>query len=301
MMISHTLPPPPGRSCFRPSVPHWWCPRSSASWYKLWPVLQSLLPWHFACYVDNLRLVPGGPSNPAASPAGVSVRLGATLEPAHGDPRGGDGGGFSPWAAVAARLRQLGWGEELLDAHAYDWRRSPPLWALPGGDYERLRAEVEAKVAASGRRVVLLGLSLGATYVTGFLSSRVVDAAWKERHVERFVSKIGRSAAFWEASLGAIEAAPPNVTTYCFYSYGLPSPVQVTFGQADFGDASPAVRYADGDVTAPHASLAACRVWAGRQVAPVHSISYYGVVHAQLTGLPEALQDIVDAVSGLGG
>jgi hypothetical protein len=76
--------------------------------------------------------------------------------------------------------------------------------------------------------------------------------------------------------------------------------VHATYDTVDFSDAQPAVRYDDGDVTVPHASLAACRGWAVRQIAPVRTHSYYGVVHGMLTAVPEALGDIIDAIAGEG-
>lgn len=98
--------------------------------------------------------------------------------------------------------------------------------------------------------------------------------------------------------------AAPNVTVYCFYSYGLTAPVQLSFAAADFvSDARPAVLYGNGDVTAPYESLAACRRWAAAQpagTAPVHAVSYFGIVHAQLTSVPAALDDIVAAVAVAG-
>ncbi|KXZ44361.1 hypothetical protein GPECTOR_69g454 [Gonium pectorale] len=319
----------------------------------------------------------------AVPPPGVETQVGPALDP--GGAAGG-GGLVSPWGAVASRLRQLGWSDDLLDSHAYDWRQSPPAWSRPGGSFQQLRAQIEARSAAARgpcTRVVLLGLSLGGTYAAAFLGSGLVDEEWKARHVERLVSisgvwggtpaspwdvisgrlegleavldraavralvrglpslawtfpaprlfggagapppvinaatgraygaeQLGQAlrdagaadaAAFWEAALPYSFISAPNVSTHCFYSYGLPSVLSITYGTYDFSDAHPAVQYGDGDVTVPYASLAACRTWATVQSAPVRSYSYYGVVHAQLTGVAEALQDIVDAVAGLAG
>ncbi|KAG2484003.1 hypothetical protein HYH03_017170 [Edaphochlamys debaryana] len=379
----------------KPSAPRWWCARSTRGWFHLWLALRMALPGQFACYVDNLRLIPGAGPNPAQSPPGVSVRLGAPLGP--------QDGGSGPWSTVYGRLRALGWDEQALVRHAYDWRLSPASWRLPGGAFWLLRAQIEAAVAAAGgRRAVLLGLSMGGTYAAAFLGSDVVDEAWKAKHVEKLVTisgtwggtpraiwdllsgrlegyeallgresvrallrglpafnwnlpspdvfpaasaeeqspgpraerqgpagsggggqppllvntALGRSygaadmgralgdagahdaAAFWAASLPYITAPAPNVSTHCFYSYGLPTATHFTFSKPDFSDLPPDVRYSDGDVTVPYASLAACRGWAARQSAPVRSYSYYGVVHAQLTDTAEALDDIVAAIAG---
>ncbi|EFJ52440.1 hypothetical protein VOLCADRAFT_115914 [Volvox carteri f. nagariensis] len=365
----------------RPSAPRWWCPRRTSSWFRLWVNLESVLPWAFPCFADNMRLVPGYPGDSGAvSPPGVEVRLGPTLESPRGDPRVAEG----PWSSVVRELRQRGWTDELLYTHAYDWRLSPPEWSRAGGSFQQLHRDITTAVAASGgRRVVLLGLSLGASYAVSFLTSPLVDPTWREKHIGRLVTMSGvwtgtpratwdvlsgrlegleavldrgaalqllrglpaltwafpspppgvgpgeaggpavitntarggrsygpaqlgqalgdagaeETAAFWEAALPYTLTSPPNVPTHCFYSYGLRCAVHVTYNTADFSDTQPAVRYDDGDVTVPHASLAACRGWAVRQMAPVRSYSYFGVVHGMLTSVPEALHDIVEAIA----
>ncbi|GIL96981.1 hypothetical protein Vretimale_2708, partial [Volvox reticuliferus] len=369
----------------KPSTPRWWCRRRTSSWFRLWATLESLLPWEFPCFADNLRLTPGDGNSGAVPPLGVEVRLGPTLEPPQGNPR--IVGLLQPWSTVADALRRRGWTDDLLDTHAYDWRLSPAEWSAPGGSFQSLRAAISSRVAASGgRRVVLLGLSLGASYAVSFLNSKVVDQEWKETHMERLVTLSGvwsgtprstwdvisgrlqgleavldgaavrqllrgipalawtfpapppgatpgdpggpvvitntalgrdystaqlgqalrdagapETSAFWEAALPFALASPPNVSTHCFYSYGLRTAVHVTYARADFSDTSPMVRYDDGDLTVPHASLVACRGWAVRQVASVRSHSFFGVVHGMLTSLPEALEDILDAIAGEAG
>ncbi|KAG2431309.1 hypothetical protein HYH02_013440 [Chlamydomonas schloesseri] len=439
--------------------------KNNADWFTLWPALTSVLPPAFPCYADNLRLEParGAACGPQAnattvcpvSPPGVEVRLGSAFGEGGGggEGEGSDGGGRSagameelgPWGAVASRLRQLGWPSELLEVHPYDWRLNPAAWRRPGGDFARLKDTIERLVAAAGgRRVVLYGVSLGASYAAAFLDTRAhgpaaaeaaaagggpaVSEEWKAAHVERLVSSSGvwegtahsvwdllsgrlegleavldraaarqlvrglpsltwtfptpaftvqtrtpgtagtagrrptgavaqqqadeegphegtaqdgvphaeaqeaqvvvmnaatgrnytaaqlgqalkdaggeEAAAFWEAALPDMSPPSPNITVYCFYSYGLTAPVRLTYSTADFvSDSSPSVLYGNGDVTAPYESLAACRRWAAAQppdTAPVHAMSYYGIVHAQLTMVPAALDDIVAAVAVAG-
>ncbi|GLI59185.1 hypothetical protein VaNZ11_001017, partial [Volvox africanus] len=106
--------------------------------------------------------------------------------------------------------RRQGWTDDLLDTHPYDWRLSPAEWSEPGGSFHSLRAAVSAKVAANrGRRVVLLGLSLGASYAVSFLNSKVVDQEWKETHVERLVTLSGvwhgTPRSTWDVISGRLE------------------------------------------------------------------------------------------------
>lgn len=41
---------------------------------------------------------------------------------------------------------------------------------------------------------------------------------------------------FWDAAQHHILTPAPNVTIYCFYSYGLPSAASLSYGTADFSD-----------------------------------------------------------------
>ena len=63
---------------------------------------------------------------------------------------------------------------------------------LPSELPEPRRVRPALQVARSGgRRVVLLGLSLGASYGAAFLASPLLDDAWREAHVERLVTISG--------------------------------------------------------------------------------------------------------------
>lgn len=66
---------------------------------------------------------------------------------------------------------------------------------------------------------------------------------------------------------------------------------------ADFASGKTSAEYGDGDVTVPLPSLSVCRNWKELQSAPVHSLAYYGLVHAQLVDDELALGDIIDAVT----
>ncbi len=45
-----------------------------------------------------------------------------------------------------------------------------------------------------------------------------------------------QTAVFWDAAQQHILIPAPNVTTYCFYSYGLPSAASLSYSTADFSD-----------------------------------------------------------------
>lgn len=39
----------------KPSVPHYWCEKTSSSWFDLWLSVESLLPEVIDCWADNIR------------------------------------------------------------------------------------------------------------------------------------------------------------------------------------------------------------------------------------------------------
>ena len=39
----------------KPSVPHYWCEKTSSSWFDLWLSVESLLPEAIDCWADNIR------------------------------------------------------------------------------------------------------------------------------------------------------------------------------------------------------------------------------------------------------
>ncbi|KAG2484004.1 hypothetical protein HYH03_017171 [Edaphochlamys debaryana] len=224
----------------------------------------------------------------------------------------------SVWDLVSGRLEGL---ETLLDRAAVRalMRGLPSLaWTFPSPDVFPAAAERAPEPGAEGQGPTML--HAGAARAPGpgaagqgaagsggggqppLLVNTALGRSYGAADMGRALGDAGAAdaAAFWAASLPYITAPAPNVTTHCFYSYGLPTAASLTYAKADFSDQSPAVRYSDGDVTVPYASLAACRGWAARQSAPVHSYSYYGVVHAQLTDTAEALDDIVAAIAGSG-
>jgi lysophospholipase-3 len=114
-------------------------------------------------------------------------------------------GASGAFSGLLAGLRQAGYVEGTdLFAHPYDFRLSPLDWAAPGGAFDALKADVEAAVAAAGRRpLVAVALSLGAPFFNLFLS-RHVTAGWKAAHVAAFVSLSGLFEGAPTAVLGSV-------------------------------------------------------------------------------------------------
>lgn len=103
------------------------------------------------------------------------------------------GSGIDVFGRIIHCLEQLGWAQGIdIFAHAYDWRQTPMDWAGEGGDFHRLRLQMEEIVSGShGRQpIVVVTLSLGAPYLSLFLNT-MVGPEWKEAHVARFVSLSG--------------------------------------------------------------------------------------------------------------
>jgi hypothetical protein len=105
------------------------------------------------------------------------------------------GSGIDVFGRMIRCLEQLGWTQGVdIFAHAYDWRLTPMDWAGEGGDFHRLRLQMEGIVSGThthGRQpIVVVTLSLGAPYLSLFLNT-MVGPGWKEAHVARFVSLSG--------------------------------------------------------------------------------------------------------------
>lgn len=87
-----------------------------------------------------------------------------------------------------------------------------------------------------------------------------------------------------------IGTAAPNVSTYCFYGLGIPTPLTYVYGD-DFLDAQPTFINGEGDGTVNKESLEACLPWANSGY-PFNRTVFQGVDHFSILTDKAALQAI---------
>lgn len=181
---------------------HWWCWHASRSWSRLWLNAWYLFPGQFKCFAEYARVEFDATTGRSSQPPGWDVRPRPGFESAMALMSGNR---TAVYAGLADSLRQLGWveGEDLL-AHLYDWRLSPTDWAAPGGAFETLQQQVDAAVATTGHKAVVVCLSMGCPYFSAFLESRQATAGWAEGHIERFVTLSGIWGGAPVAALGLV-------------------------------------------------------------------------------------------------
>jgi len=168
------------------TVPHWYCTNTEKD-YKLWLFYENFAPAKAFCWIENMRLAW---KDGVLQDTGVEAKLpGDALKP------GSDiKGGFAVdlWTDYLKGVEDLGYSPtspSVIALH-YDWRKSVQEWAVDG-TFAKMKEQIESQVAkASGQRAVIVSLSLGVPTMHKFFAT-FVDAAWKEKNIERWVSASG--------------------------------------------------------------------------------------------------------------
>lgn len=88
---------------------------------------------------------------------------------------------------------------------------------------------------------------------------------------------------------------PPNVNTFCFYGYNLPTNVMMTFGKGGFSK-QPTITYGDGDGTVPHGSLTYCEKWMNKMPNSLVVKGYEGQEHVDILNDKAMLTDMLSAI-----
>eukprot|EP01063_Lacrimia_lanifica_P032758 TRINITY_DN5654_c0_g1_i1.p1 TRINITY_DN5654_c0_g1~~TRINITY_DN5654_c0_g1_i1.p1 ORF type:complete len:415 (+),score=174.42 TRINITY_DN5654_c0_g1_i1:60-1304(+) len=162
----------------------------------------------FACFEFMAGLATNNETFLSESPAGVTVtapkdgiKATSCLDPANA-------------ATCLASSYLKGFLDYMIESHnytlahdvdvvAYDWRVSPYNHYRPGGFFETLKARIERMAADNdGQRVTLTGHSMGG-YVGALFLNTYVDAAWKDRYINAWVSVAGVYAGAGKA-MGAL-------------------------------------------------------------------------------------------------
>eukprot|EP00771_Trimastix_marina_P000616 gnl/Trimastix_PCT/1634.p1 GENE.gnl/Trimastix_PCT/1634~~gnl/Trimastix_PCT/1634.p1 ORF type:complete len:430 (+),score=140.32 gnl/Trimastix_PCT/1634:62-1351(+) len=172
--------------------PHWYCDRHD-DWFHIWISVRELLPGVIDCWRDNMVLHFDEGNNTYTNTHGVEMKprdFGGLRGISHLDPT---------FPVMTQYLHDMlhhfmdaGYvpGVNLFGA-PYDWRRASPDHSRHNGQYADLKQLVERAFKTSGgRRVHLVGHSLGGPYGQAFLAE-YVDQAWKDRHVASFISLAG--------------------------------------------------------------------------------------------------------------
>jgi hypothetical protein len=166
--------------------PHWFCDKQYKG-YDLWLYYTNLAPMKADCWLDNMRL---RWEDGKMQDAGIDIVLvGDNL-------KAGDNvnTGFAKdlWSDLISGVSGLGYSGSSphVSALHYDWRLSLDQ-LIKDGSFTKMKQQIEARVtAAHGKRAVLVTLSYGGPLMHKFLA-KFVDAAWKQKYIERWVSLSG--------------------------------------------------------------------------------------------------------------
>merc|ERR1719433_2307385 len=168
------------------SSPHWYCD-TQANNYDLWLYHRNLAPGKYGCWLDNMQLKW---RDDKMVDAGVKIKLVGDHLSAQDDIKGGFPKDL--WGNLIAGVQDLGYSgnSPLVSALHYDWRMSLDQ-LRDDGTFAKMKRQIEERVkAAAGKRAVLVTLSYGGPLMHKFLAE-AVGPAWKDAHVERWVSLSG--------------------------------------------------------------------------------------------------------------
>ena len=176
--------------------PHWWCQRTTDP-FQIWLSLQEMIPYLSEdCFVNDMSVEL---KNGILGQKDRNVRI-----------FGKDIGGMeglnsiiaefpSKWyymKPLADYLVSNGSYEigKSLRGFTYDWRVGVREWANDslslGGDYFKLQKLVEETFKLNGRKVSLLGHSMGGPFLQYFLAN-FVSQDWKDRYIYKYIPVAG--------------------------------------------------------------------------------------------------------------
>ena len=164
---------------------------------RLWGTLTMLrtLLMDKECWIEHLKLDP----RTGRDPEGIRIRAAQGLEAADFILPG-----FWVWARIISNLAEIGYDHNNLHMAAYDWRLD--IGNLESRDryFTRLKSQIETMYKSQGRKVVIIGHSLGSQVWIYF--QKWVEAnpkksrdgiggggsnTWIDKHVESFINLAG--------------------------------------------------------------------------------------------------------------
>ncbi|KAK2561458.1 Phospholipase A2 group XV [Acropora cervicornis] len=163
----------------KPDVPHWYCTKTTETYFTLWLKKTSLLPFAIDCWVDNMRYVTNAP--------GVETRVpgfGNTDTIDHLD-TDNIVAYFSPMTDTL-----VSWGYKrgvTVRAAPYDFRYGPESQS----DYfAKLKKLIEETYLANGNKsITLMSHSLGCPYSLIFLNKQ--PNTWKDKYIFQWITLSG--------------------------------------------------------------------------------------------------------------
>lgn len=164
---------------------------------RLWGTMTMLrtLLMDKECWIDHLRLNP----HTGQDPEGIRLRAAQGLEAADFILPG-----FWVWARIISNLAEIGYDHNSLHMAAYDWRLD--VGSLESRDryFSKLKSQIETMRRTQGRKIVIIGHSLGAQVWFYFQKWVEADptksrdkiggggsASWIDHHIESFINLAG--------------------------------------------------------------------------------------------------------------
>ncbi len=166
----------------RPSVPHWYCSKSTSDWFDLWLDIKQLLPGVVDCWCENVKLLYDSSTDTFRNNDGVETRV-----PCYGDVCGfeyldksikfGDSAYFHDLidAFVSAGYTR---GKDLVGA-PYDFRYAA------SGNPDDYVANTVKMIESFEEPVLLVSHSMGGLWSHHLLSTQSQE--WKDAHIAAWV------------------------------------------------------------------------------------------------------------------
>ena len=119
---------------------------------------------------------------------------------------------------------------------------------------------------------------------------------YTSRDYQDLFTDIGFPEGYTIVSQNNLDFPAPNVSTYCFYGLGFPTPLSYVYN-GSYGAAQPTTLFGDGDISVNKESLEVCQNWADSGY-PFNRTVFPGVNHAEIISneaVLNAIQEIVGA------
>ena len=111
---------------------------------------------------------------------------------------------------------------------------------------------------------------------------------------QELFTDIGYPEGYTIVSQNDLDFPAPNVSTYCFYGLGLPTPLSYIYN-GSYADTQPTTVFGDGDISVNKESLEVCQNWADSGY-PFNRTVFPGVNHVEIISHEAVLNAIGEVV-----